>query len=58
MSAGDGFIVQFRMASGCVGTMQSTCADRSPPMIETRAVGGGEVLGGAVTQTFAITSSA
>ncbi len=39
MSAEDGFIVQFRMANGCVGTMQSTCADRSPPMIETRVAG-------------------
>jgi len=39
MSAEDGFIVQFRMTSGCVGTMQSTCADRSPPMIETRVAG-------------------
>jgi len=39
MSAEDGFIVQFRLASGCVGTMQSTCADRSPPMIETRVAG-------------------
>jgi hypothetical protein len=35
MSAEGGFIVQFRIASGC-----------------------GEVLGGGVTQTFAITSSA
>jgi predicted dehydrogenase len=39
MSADDGFIVQFRLASGCVGTLQSTCADRSPPMIETRVAG-------------------
>ncbi|MGH0031488.1 MAG: Gfo/Idh/MocA family protein [Myxococcota bacterium] len=39
MSADDGFVVQFRMANGCVGTMQSTCADRSPPMIETRVAG-------------------
>jgi predicted dehydrogenase len=39
MSADDSFIVQFRLASGCVGTMQSTCADRSPPMIETRVAG-------------------
>jgi predicted dehydrogenase len=39
MSADDGFIVQFRLANGCVGTMQSTCADRSPPMIESRVVG-------------------
>ena len=38
-SAEDGFIVQFRMRNGCVGTMQSTCADRSPPMIETRVAG-------------------
>jgi predicted dehydrogenase len=39
MSAEDGFIVQFRTAGGCVGTMQSTCADRSPPLIETRVAG-------------------
>ncbi|MBW2273952.1 MAG: Gfo/Idh/MocA family oxidoreductase [Deltaproteobacteria bacterium] len=39
MSADDGFIVQFRLDGGCVGTMQSTCADRSPPMIETRVAG-------------------
>jgi predicted dehydrogenase len=39
MSAEDSFIVQFRLAGGCVGTMQSTCADRSPPMIETRVAG-------------------
>jgi hypothetical protein len=36
MRAEDGFIVQFRMAGGCVGTMQSTCADHSSPVIETR----------------------
>lgn len=39
MSAEDGFIVHFRLTGGCVGTMQSTCADRSPPMIETRVAG-------------------
>ena len=39
MSADDSFIVQFRLASGCLGTMQSTCADRSPQMIETRVAG-------------------
>ncbi len=39
MTAEDGFIVQFRMESGCAGVMQSTCADRSPPMIETRIAG-------------------
>jgi predicted dehydrogenase len=39
MSADDGFIVQFRLSGGCIGTMQSTCADRSPPMIETRVTG-------------------
>jgi len=39
MSAEDSFIVQFRLASGCVGTLQSTCADRSPPIIETRVAG-------------------
>jgi len=39
MSADDSFIVQFRLASGCMGTMQSTCADRSPQMIETRVAG-------------------
>jgi predicted dehydrogenase len=27
------------LVSGCVGTMQSTCADRSSPMIETRVAG-------------------
>ena len=39
MSAEDGFLVHFRLAGGCVGTLQSTCADRSPPMIETRVAG-------------------
>ncbi len=39
MSADDAFVVQFRLASGCLGTMQSTCSDRSPPMIETRVAG-------------------
>ena len=39
MSADDSFIVQFRLANGCLGTMQSTCADRSPQMIETRVAG-------------------
>ena len=38
-SADDGFIVQFRLSNGCVGTLQSTCSDRSPPMIETRVAG-------------------
>ncbi len=39
MSADDAFVVQFRMQNGCVGTLQSTCSDRSPPMIETRVTG-------------------
>lgn len=39
MSADDAFVVHFRMQSGCVGTLQSTCSDRSPPMIETRVTG-------------------
>lgn len=39
MTAEDAFVVQFRLASGCVGTMQSTCSDHSPPMIETRVAG-------------------
>ena len=39
MTADDGFIVQFRMRNGCIGTLQSTCSDRSPPMIETRVTG-------------------
>ena len=39
MSADDGFAVQFRLANGCVGTFQSTCSDRSRPMIETRVAG-------------------
>jgi predicted dehydrogenase len=38
-SAEDGFIVQFELKNGCVGTLQSTCADRSPPIIETRVAG-------------------
>jgi predicted dehydrogenase len=41
MSAEDSFVVQFRLVNGCVGTMQSTCADRSPPMIGTRVAGSG-----------------
>jgi len=28
MTADDGFVVHFRMASGCVGTLQSTASDR------------------------------
>jgi predicted dehydrogenase len=39
MSADDGFVVQFRLKNGCVGTLQSTCSDRSSPMIETRVTG-------------------
>ena len=39
MSADDTFAVQFELVNGCVGTMQSTCVDRSSPMIETRIVG-------------------
>jgi len=39
MSADDAFVVHFRMRSGCIGTLQSTCSDRSPPMIETRVTG-------------------
>jgi predicted dehydrogenase len=39
MTAEDTFVVQFELVNGCVGTMQSTCADRSPLMIETRVAG-------------------
>lgn len=39
MTADDSFVVQFELESGCVGTMQSTCVDRSSPMIETRVAG-------------------
>ena len=39
MTSDDAFVVHFRMQNGCIGTMQSTCSDRSPPMIETRVTG-------------------
>jgi predicted dehydrogenase len=38
-SADDGFLVHFVMASGAVGTLQSTPSDRGPLLIETRVVG-------------------
>jgi predicted dehydrogenase len=38
MTADDGFVVHFRMASGCVGTLQSTASDRGI-MVETRVTG-------------------
>jgi predicted dehydrogenase len=38
MTADDGFVVHFRMASGCVGTLQSTGSDRGI-VVETRVTG-------------------
>jgi predicted dehydrogenase len=38
MSADDGFVVHFRMHSGCVGTLQSTASDHGI-MVETRVTG-------------------
>jgi predicted dehydrogenase len=38
MSADDGFVIHFRMESGCVGTLQSTASDRAIVM-ETRVTG-------------------
>jgi predicted dehydrogenase len=38
MSADDGFVIHFRMASGCVGTLQSTASDYGI-MVETRVTG-------------------
>src|SRR5438270_6850839 len=35
-SAEDAFVVHFRMRSGCVGVMASTCGDRGPFLVETR----------------------
>lgn len=38
MSADDGFVMHFRMESGCVGTLQSTASDHGI-MVETRVTG-------------------
>jgi predicted dehydrogenase len=38
MSADDGFVIHFRMAGGCVGTLQSTASDRAI-LVETRVTG-------------------
>ena len=38
MTADDGFVVHFRMRSGCVGTLQSTASDHAI-MVETRVTG-------------------
>ena len=38
-SAEDGFILQFRLRSGAVGTVQTTAADRGPFLVETRVTG-------------------
>jgi len=38
MTADDGFVIHFRLASGCVGTLQSTASDRGI-MVETRVTG-------------------
>jgi predicted dehydrogenase len=38
MTADDGFVVHFRMASGCVGVLQSTASDRGI-LVETRVTG-------------------
>jgi len=39
MTADDAFLVHFTMRSGAVGVLQSTSADRGPPIIITRVVG-------------------
>jgi predicted dehydrogenase len=41
MSAEDGFVLQFRMTSGAVGTLQSTSGDWAPPIMITRVSGTG-----------------
>ncbi len=38
VTADDGFVVHFRMCNGCVGTLQSTAADRGV-VVETRVTG-------------------
>jgi predicted dehydrogenase len=38
-TADDGFILQFRLASGAVGVMASTPSDRGPLLVDTRLVG-------------------
>ncbi len=38
MTADDGFVVHFRLRSGCVGTLQSTASDRGI-VVETRVTG-------------------
>jgi predicted dehydrogenase len=38
MTADDGFVVHFRMSSGCVGVLQSTASDRGI-LVETRVTG-------------------
>jgi predicted dehydrogenase len=38
MTADDGFVVHFRMESGCVGVLQSTASDRAI-LVETRVTG-------------------
>jgi predicted dehydrogenase len=39
MSADDGFVVQFRLRSGAVGVIETTCADRGPMTVVTRVAG-------------------
>jgi predicted dehydrogenase len=39
MSADDGFVVQFRLQSGAVGLIETTCADRGPMAVVTRVAG-------------------
>ena len=38
-TADDGFVVHFRLRSGCVGVLASTAADRGPFLMESRVVG-------------------
>jgi predicted dehydrogenase len=39
MSADDGFVVQFRLTSGALGLIETTCADRGPMSVVTRVAG-------------------
>jgi predicted dehydrogenase len=39
MSADDGFVVQFRLRSGAIGVIETTCADRGPLAVVTRIAG-------------------
>jgi predicted dehydrogenase len=41
MTAEDGFVVHFRLASGLAGVLQSTSGEWGPPLVVTRIVGSG-----------------